>query len=825
MMHGAVRALLADARYALRSLLRGPSLALVAVATLALGSGAATTTWAVVDSILLEPLAYPDADRVAAVWHAAPGATFPLEAGGLLASASMLATYKDQNRVFESIGLWTPGTTTVTGDGDPEEVARIAVTTGVLEALGVAPLLGRWFGERDVGGAPQVVLSHGFWQRRFGADPNVVGRTLGINAGTAEIIGVMPAGFRIADVEADILQGPMVFSAADLSSNSFAYYGVARLEPGMTTADANADVARMIPLWQEAWPPPAGAAARLYTDVWRITPTVRPLKQDVVGDVGTLLWLVLTVVGVVLLIACANVTNLMLIRAAARQHEVAIRAALGAGLARLRRAALLESLGLALLGGVAGLGVAAIGLRALAAAGPAALPRLTEIALDADAAAVAIAVALLAGALIGTVVAARVNSPALQAGLHAGGRTASGGRVQQKVQRSLVVAQVALALVVLVCAGLAIRSIEALRTVMPGFSGAEQVQTFRLSMRAGQVPDAVVVARRYQQILDGLAALPGVTAAGLASSMPMDGFNVLGDTVEIEGRASEPVARRFKGVAPGTFAAVGTPLLAGRDYEWADLYEYRLVAVVSENLARELWGEPAAALGKRLRVAGTENWREIVGVVGDVREDGLRAAAPTIVYWPTLQGPGAFDVYRSVIFAVRSSRAGTAELNREIERVVWAVDPNLPLTWVRTLGDIYDESLSRTTFAVVTLTVAACAALVLGLVGLYGVLSYSVSLRRREIAIRLALGAKQGDEQRRFVRQGVALTGIGIVLGTAIATGVARLMASVLYGVAPVDPLTYAGVAAGIVAVAALASYVPARRAAAVDPAESLAAQ
>ena len=821
-------AFISDARYALRALASRPAITAVAVATLAIGSGAATTTFAVVDSILLEPLAYPDADELVAVWLDAPGATWPVDPGQLPLSGPMFLTFAEQNRVFENLGVWTPGTATITGEGEPEEVPRIAVTAGVLEALGVQPLLGRWLSARDRGDVPQIMLSYGYWQRRFGGDASVVGRTLNVNAGLREIVGVMPPGFRIADTEADLLLGPMQFERIELELANFSFFGVARLKPGMTVADANADIARMIPLWKESWPTAAGDAS-VYTDVWRIAPAVRPLKQDVVGEIGDLLWVVMATIGVVLVIACANVANLLLIRGAARQHELAVRAALGAGIGRLRRGALFESLAVGLLGGLAGLAIAAAGLRALIAIGPESLPRLGEVALDADVVAIALAAALLAGALVGAVVAGRVDSRGLHEGLHAGGRTSSSGRGQQRLQHSLVVGQVALAVVVLISAGLSFRTAAALRAVAPGFSGAEQVQTLRISMRASQVPNPVEVARRQQQIIEAFGALPGVTSAGLASNMPMDGFNAISGTVEVEGRPAEPVARRFKGISPGVFAALGVPLVAGRDYSWADLYNYRPVVIVSEGIARDLWGEPAAALGQRLREAGEgKPWREIIGVVADVREDGLRDPVPQTVYWPVLTrqaSPPVADVWRSVCFAIRSSRAGSEELNRELRAAVWSVDPNLPVTWVRTLEDIYELTEARTTFALVTLAVAACAALALGVVGLYGVLSYAVTLRRREIAIRLALGAEQREVRGQFVRSGVLLAALGIAVGLVAAAGVTRLMISLLYEVEPVDPLTYAAVAVALVAVAALASYLPARRASTVDPAESLAAE
>ncbi|HXS79011.1 MAG TPA: ABC transporter permease [Gammaproteobacteria bacterium] len=836
-----MRALFADARYALRSLRQRPAITAVAVATLAIGAGAATATFAVVNSVLLEPLSYPRADELVAIWHDAPGAEFPLEDGGLLASASMFFTYTDENRVFENVGLWTPGVATITGDGEPEEVPRVAVTAGVLEALGVPPLLGRWFGSDELaaGAGRTIILSYGYWQRRFGGDRGVIGRTLTVNAQPAEIIGVMPRGFRIADRDADLLMGPMRFDRASLMLPPFAYYGIARLRPGTTVADANADIARMLPIWLESWPPQPGGAARAYVDDWQIRPSVRPLKQDVVGGIGEVLWLVMAALGVVLAIASANVANLMLIRAAARRHELAIRAALGAGAGRLRRALRLEGLAIGLLSGLVGVVIGEAGLRLLVAANPANVPRLAEVGLDAEVIAAAFAVTSLAGFIVGLVAAARVRDAQLNEGLHVGGRTSSGGREQHRIQQSLVVAQVALAVVVLVCAGLAIRTVGALRAVDPGFAGAEHVQTLRISMRDNQVAEPERVATRHREILDALATLPGVTAVALASSMPMDQFNLQGDTVEVEGgpangRAPEPSVRRFKYVSPGLFDAVGTALVAGRDLSWSDLNEYRPVVLVSENMARELWSDPAAAIGKRLRVPGEAGWREIIGVAADVREDGLREPAPTIVYWPSFMRerqplrPELGEIVvvsRSVIVAVRGPLAGSEGFPRQVQEAVWSVDPNLPITSVRTLADIYDESLERTTLTLVALVGAAGAALMLGVVGLYGVLSYAFSLRRREIAVRLALGAEQSAVRRGVVRQGVALAAVGIVIGVIAAAAVTRLMTSLLYGVDPVDPLTYAAVAAGLMAVAALASYMPAQRASAVDPAESLAAE
>ncbi|HEX5045704.1 MAG TPA: ADOP family duplicated permease [Gammaproteobacteria bacterium] len=821
-----------DVRYALRSLRASPWLTTVAVVTLAIGTGAATATFAVVNSVLIKPLPYPEADRLVGIWHVAPGADGQVWSNAMLTSPSMLYTYRDESRVIEQIGLWTAGMATITGDGEPEEVPRIAPTVGTLDALGVPPLLGRWFADDD---RQTTILSYEYWQRRFGGDAAVIGRTLTVNTQTMQIIGVMPRGFRIADVEADILMGPMRFERGGLTLEGFNYNGVARLKPGKTAADANADLARLIPIWAASWPPSPGIDARRYTEEWRIAPAARPLKRDVVGSAGELLWVVLATIGVVLAIASANVANLMLIRSAARRHELAIRAALGAGSARLVRGLLLEGIAVGLLAGLLGVGIAAVGLRSLLLVAPANVPRLHEVGLDAGVIAIALAGASLAGLFVGLVSAVRVGGAELNQGLHAGGRTSSEGRGQRRLQQSLAIGQVALVAVVLVCAGLLLRTAMALRAVEPGFTAAEQVQTLRISMRGNQVPDPEVVARRQQAIVNALAALPGASAAAFASSMPMDDLNRLSGQVEIESpgnaRGPETSGQRLKFISPQLFAVLGTALRAGRELTWDDLYEDRPVALISENTARGLWGTSAAAIGKRIRPDEDTRWREVVGVVADVREDGLRLPPPSIVYLPTLRrvsSPGAgseISVTRSVIVAVRSPLAGTEAFRREVQEAVWSVDPNLPITTVRTLQGIYELSSARTTFAFLSLVVAAAASLALGVVGLYGVLSYTVSLRRREIAIRLALGGDQRGVRRRFVRYGVALAGVGIAIGAAAAIGVTRLIASLLYDVQPFDAATYGAVVAGLTLVAALASYLPARRASTVDPAEALAAE
>ncbi|HET8696618.1 MAG TPA: FtsX-like permease family protein, partial [Gammaproteobacteria bacterium] len=503
----------------------------------------------------------------------------------------------------------------------------------------------------------------------------------------------------------------------------------------------------------------------------------------------------------------------------------------------LGRTLLIETLGLALVGGVLGLGAAYAALRALVAMGPATLPRLAEISLDGTAVAFALAVSLLVGAVLGIAPALKYAGPKIGAVLHSsGGRGSSQGRERHRAQGALVVAQVALALVLLVSSGLMIRTFQALRTVDPGFTQAAQIQTLRIGIPPTLVAEPERVVRMQNDIVDALAALPGVESAAFGSSMPLEGIFTGWDGIEVEGmenpQPGERPMRTFKSASPGFFTTAGTRLVAGRELEWNEIYSGIPVALVSENLARELWGDPAAALGKRIRMNGP--WREIVGVVQDVRNASLSEAPPKIVYWPpwveqmyrpTPADPTGTYLQRQITIVIRSPLAGTAPFARQVEQAVWSVNPSLPVTGLRTMQDVYDRSLAQTSFTLVMLAVAGAAALVLGVVGLYGVLAYIVAQRRREIAIRLALGAQQRAVTRTFVRHGVVLAIVGVVLGLGAAAAVTGLMTSLLFDVRPLDAPTYVAVAVLLTAVAALASWLPARRAARVDPAEALAGE
>jgi predicted permease len=823
-----VTSFLHDLRYAVRTLRRSPLFTFVAVLTLAICSGADTAVFTVVDGVLLKPLPYPKADELVAIWQNAPGAQF--NGGRLPTSASMFFTYAEQNRVFQRIGIWTPASASVTGVGEPAEVPAVLVSDGLLPTLGIAALLGRSFaaGDFELGAAPTAMLTYGYWQRRFGGERSVIGRTITGNGVTAEIIGVMPKGFRVADASADLMF-PMQFDRSRLMLPTFNFLGIARLKPGVTLAAANADVDRMLPIWLGSWPPFPGGDGRFYSDVWKIGPALTPLKQDVIGNIGNVLWVVMGTIATVLLIACANLTNLLLVRGQGRARELAVRAALGGGAWRIARSLMLESLILGLVGGVLGLVVAFAALKPLLALAPAGLPRIDGISLDGRAVAFALGVSLVAGLALGLIPALKYAAPRLATALH-GARAASQGRESRRAQSALVVVQVALALVLLVSSGLMIRTFLALRSVDPGFTHAAELQTFRLSIPAQVVSEPDRVMRIEKEILDTLAAIPSVASASLASSMIMDGIRTAANVVGVEGVTVDPTApaplRRFRFVSPGFLATMGTPLVAGRDIAWPEVYERAPVAMISENFARELFGEPAAALGKRINGVD-DRWHEIVGVVQNVRDDGLAQPAPVIVYWPPFNPGSGFGgpVVRAMSVVLRSPLAGTAALMQQVQRAVWSINAALPLAAPQTMQQVYAVSLARTTFTLMMLATAGGVALALAVVGLYGVLSYAASLRRREIAIRVALGAQDRDVRRTFLTYGVGLAVVGVVLGCVAAAAVTQLMTSLLSEVTPLDPLTYAVAALVLIAVAFVASYVPARRAAAVDPAQLLAAE
>jgi predicted permease len=818
---------LQDIRYGLRQLRRSPSFTAVAVVTLALGIGATTAIFSVVNSVLLQPLSYPHSKRLVNV-----SLTFArLKQSGWALSAADYFVYREQSRTFEDIGLYSGHTVNVMGSGSPERVPALDMTDDMVPILGVTPLFGRFFTQADErpGSPDTMILTYGYWRSKFAGKRSVVGRTIDVDGKPHVIIGVLPEQFHFLDKTKLAMLLPLKLNLAETYVGNYEYEGIARLKPGVTLGEANADVARMIPIVLRSFPVVPGASLKDIEDL-RIAPYLRPLKQQVVGDVGKVLWVLMGGISLVLVIACANVANLSLVKTEGSLRELAIRAALGASRGRIAAKLLSESLILGGLGGWFGLGLAYGALRILVAMAPTGLPRLNEIGIDGRVVLFTIAVSVAASLLFGSVPVFRCAGADLGIRLRESGRSRSDSRGRHRSRSTLVIVQVALALVLMVSSGLMIRTFRALTRVNPGFITPSEVQTFAVSIPDTQVRSPERVVRIEEAISEKIAALPGVSSVGISNRLPMDG-SVAAYPVFIKAGVhsaysagglpvlhTEPVP-----ITPGFLKTLGTPLVAGRDFTWSDIYNEAPVAMVSENFAREYWHDPASALGKQIRRNRTKGqWRNVVGVVADVYQDGVDKEPPYSVYWPILManygGRPNVSVERNVTFAIRTPRAGSESFMNEVRRAVWSVDPNLPLFEVHTLDYNYTRSMARTSFTMVMLAIAGGMALLIGVVGLYGVIAYSVLQRTHEIGMRMALGAQKHDVVRLVLSGGMSITMVGVGIGIASAVALTRFLSSLLYGVKPTDPLTFIAVSLILIAVALLASYIPARQAAKVDP-------
>ncbi len=797
-----------ELRWVVRRLSGAPMFTAITLFTLAVGIGANTAIFSVVNGILLKPLPYAEAERLLALGLTAPGVGIT----DLPLSPSTYFAMREEGRTFENFGLWKETAVNITGLAEPERVEGMLVTQGFLPTLRVQPQLGRAFSaDDDQPGRPKTaILTHAYWQRRFGADPTVVGRSIRVDGEAREVIGVLPADFRFMDLQSGLLL-PFQFDRKDAVVGNFSFPAIARLKSGVTMEQASADLARILKMLPDMFRLAPGMSRNMLEKT-RMAPRIQPLKDEVIGDIGKVLWVLMATIGIVLLIACANVANLMLVRVEGRQREIAVRAALGASRMRIARELLLESAVLGLAGGMLGLGVAAGAIALLRALAPPSLPRLEEINLDATVLGFTAGLSALAGILFGLIPVWKCAGPSLEQGLHGGGRTMSEGRERHRARGVLVVVQVAMALVLLIGAGLMIRTMQALQRVEPGFTLPAELMTLRIS-----IPNV----RMQEEITRRLQSIPGVLTVGMASSVPTDG-NFSNDPLWAETKSYRdgemPPVRRYKSVGPAYFSAMGNPLKAGRDVTWQDIHADRPVAMVSENLATELWGSAQAAIGKRIRENPTKIWREVIGVAGNERDNGADRAAPTIVYFPMAARP-------SVAFVIRTPRAGTEALLTEIRQQIGAVNPDLPIASPRTMRALYARSMARTSFTLTMLSIAAGMALLLGVIGIYGVISYAVTQRTREIGIRLALGAQQGSVRAMFLRYALTLAAVGVVCGLAAAVPLSRLLGSLLFEVSPADPMTYAAVAAMLVGAAALAAYLPARRASNVEPMAALRAE
>jgi predicted permease len=804
-----------DLRLALRGLRRAPGFALVAALTLALGIGATTAIFSAVHAVVLRPLPFREPERLVRVYATSPATTPSDEV-----SPKTFAVWRRQNRSFARIApIETRGVAFVDGARAPEQVTGVRTTADYFPLLGVRPLRGRTFtAEEDAPGRDRVVvLSHALWMRRFGGDPGVVGRSVRLDAVPVTVVGVMQPAFDVSPGGVD-LWAPIAFTAEQETTVETGYLDVvARLRPGVTAERAQEELTALVRAQAER-PADRTRGARLV-----------PYLDDLVGAYRPRLYVLLGAVGLVLLIACVNVANLLLARGVGRAREMAVRAALGAGRGRVVRQLLVESTVLGLAGGAAGVTLAAWMLGALKAMSPDGVPRLADARLDARVLAFALAVTLASSLLFGLLPARRAARPELQSALRDGARAVAGA-TRDRVRQSLVALEVALSLVLLVGAGLLIRSAAATQRVDPGLDPAN-VWSGWVALPSAAYPDHGRVLRTHERILDSVRGLRDVESAAAVSVAPFAGLRALGLFVP-EGRPLDrdgALLANLRLASPELFATLRIPVRQGRDFSVRDDSAAPPVVVVNEAFARRAWpGE--SAVGKRLYGGASTPGRapvprEVVGVVGATHEDGLREERRPAVYLPIRQvGAGSWQAVQNSLFLVARTRGQPLAVTRQVEQAARAADPTLPVNGVRSLEQRMAESLATARFNTRLLAALGAAGLVLALVGIYGVIAYFVGQRTREIGVRMALGARPGQVVALVVRQGMRPVLAGIALGAIAAAAVTRVLASQLYGVGATDPLTFVAVTAVVAVAAALAAAIPARRAARVDPRDALAA-
>ncbi|HVT58676.1 MAG TPA: ABC transporter permease [Thermoanaerobaculia bacterium] len=804
-------------RRAAQGLRRVPGFTALCVLTLAVGIGADTAVFSIVDAVLLRSLPYPRAERLVSLLHTLPG--LGLKEVGQSDATYLL--YRGHRRALAEIGIYRAELVNLTGGDSPERVPSARASASLFAVLGVAPALGRAFAaaEERPGAPPMVVLSDGLWRRKLGGDRRVLGRTLRIDGVTTQVIGVMPPEFAFPALDT-ALWLPLTIDPTKAAAGNLSYYGVARLAAGVTARAAAAELnamARSLNRWLPGEDSQIMVASGLAA-------FVRPLRDDLVGEVGNALWVLFGAVGCILVIACANVANLLIVRGEGRQREMAIYTALGAPRRRLIGGVLAESLLIGLAAGGAGMLLAWGGLRLLAASRPAALARLAPAAMDLRALGFAAALAIVTSVLFGLVPAWRSSRlRELAAELKGGGRAMTMGRGRQRVRQVLVGLQLALALVLLTGSSLMLQSFHHLAAVDPGFKPAG-VLTLEVALPPGAYPDDVAVARFFDQALARIAALPGAAAAGATSALPLQSATANGHLLEDFPRPDNapPPVFEYQYVSPGYFRAMGIPLVAGRGLEPADAERRGGAVVVSAALARHYW--PHGALGRRLRPGQNsvlrDPWYTIVGVAGDVRERGLVEKAGEVVYYPLLGKARGDWVCRQMTVAVRTGSPGMApeSLVPAIRRELGQLSPDLPVANVRTLEEVVHRARSRIEFSTLMVLLATLVALALGAVGLYGFVSYLVGQRAPEIGIRMALGATEGAIRWMVLREALTIAAAGLAVGLGGAMVLAGWTSTLLFEVSPRDPLAFSVAPLLLVAVTLLASYLPADRAARVEP-------
>jgi predicted permease len=793
-----------DVRYAARLMRRSPAFTTTAVLTLALGIGANTAVFSVVNAVLLRPLPYPDSDRLVQLWSTNPKAN----RWGMWTAYPRFEDWRRENTVFEDMATARTWVISIKGGDHPESLFGVITSSQLLQLLRVQPMLGRGFlPEEDQPGHDHVIiLSYGLWQRRFGSDRDVVGRTVDVDQQNYTVIGVMPSDFRFPPelpssyrVDAWLPPAPDP-SRHERGSNN--YYTFARLKPGVTLAQAQAEMDAI-----------NDGLAEKHAEDRELGVNVVDWRRQVGSEVRPALLILLGAISLVLLIACANVANLLLARGAMRQREAALRQALGAGRARLIRQFLTESLLLAVFGGAVGLLLAYQGVDLFIRLAPD-IPRLNETTIDLRVLIFSVVLTLGTALIFGIAPALQGSSTDLQDSLKESGSRLTVGSTSARARSILVIAEMALALMLLAGAGLLVRSFVQLQQIDPGFNPKNLLTAF-VTLPPSKYPELQRQAAFFHEVMDRITSLPGVACAGAADSAPM----LTNDTgpVSIEGLPRRPgeveiQAERPK-ITPDYFCAMGIRLLRGRTFTWADNQGSLPVAIINESAARQYWPNEDA-MGKRVELedGSAPAWRQVVGIVGDVRQDSLVEAGRPEVYAPLLQVPVPY-----MALAVRT-RAEPAALTAAVRQAVMAVDKDQPLSGIKTMEQVLEDSVAGRRFQMSLLAVFATIALGLAVIGIYGLMSYTVNQRAHEIGIRIALGAKRGEILRLVVRHGMMLAIVGVVLGTIGALLLTRFLSSMLYGVDANDPTTLLSVATLLMGVAALASYIPARRAMRVDP-------
>ena len=819
-------------RYAWRSLRRTPVFTTAAVLTLAIGVGAATAIFAVVDGILLRPLPYGNPEQLVGAWHDLP----PLSLKHTEQTSGTYFTYKRFAKTITGIAAYDEGSANVadpSGNSEPRRLSAGFISADIVPLLEVPPILGRSFtAEEDLPKGPAaVMISEGLWRSRFGADPRIIGRTLDVSGVSREIVGVMPESFRFPSARTELWL-PLALDPAEPFPGGFNYDAVARLRPGVSIADAQRDFRSVLPRVVDVSPMMApGVTTQMLLDQAQPQPLITPMRDDVVGGIAGTLWVVAATAGLLLIVACANVANLVLVRADGRQRELAVRAAIGAGRSHVLTHFLAESAVLASIAGALGLLIATIGVRLLVRAGPVELPRLAEVSIDGTVVAFTLAITALVTVACSIIPALRFGRTELVTTLREGGRGGTSSRGRQRVRGVLVAAQIALALVVLAGSGLLLRSFRELNAVRPGWN-ADHVATFWLSLPRSRYPGDSAATRFYAQLTQRVSALPGVRSVGLSSRLPLEEHGQNTSPIWVEGDPSAasklPPLQLMMTTDSGYFGAMRIPLVAGRTFLPLDAHQQGHDAIVNRVTAEHFWHDSTgqAALGKRFQTLPNGPWYTVVGVVGSVRDSSLQAPPAPTVYFPEVPtSDSSFGQFSLMMGLVVRTAGDPTAIIRPVQSVVRELDPTLPVFDVKPMSEVVRGSLAQLSFTMLIIGVAAAVTLVLGAIGLYGVIAYVASLRTRELGVRIALGATPREVAGMVTRQGIALTAVGIVAGLILFALVARFLRSLLYGVAPSDPLTLIAVSLVLVAIATLASWIPARRAARVDPMVALRAE